>query len=359
MPILASVGTALPPYEFKQEETKEFARRIFNNTFKDLERLLKVFQSAEIEKRYFCKPLSWFEQHHSWEEKNALFIENALCLGTKAITSCLRKVKMLPSDIDIIIFVTSTGIATPSIDAYLYNLLAMKPDVIRIPLWGLGCAGGVSGIARARELALAYPESKILVCCVELAGFSFILNDRSKANLIATSLFADGAGAALIIGDKVKEDSFTVENEENRLPRILDSQSYIWSDSLDVMGWNVQNEGLMVIFSRDIPSLVTHSVKSQVENLIQGHQLTLEDISRYITHPGGMKVLKAYESALNLKPDALTLAKDVLRNHGNMSSGTILYILEKELNKTHNPGEYGIMLALGPGFSCEQVLLQW
>jgi len=358
MPILASIGTALPPYEFKQEETRDFARKIFSNAFKDLERLLKVFQSAEIEKRYFCKPLSWFEQQHSWEEKNALYIENALCLGAQAITNCLRKVKMLPSDIDIFIFVTSTGIATPSMDAYLYNLLGMKPSIIRMPLWGLGCAGGVSGISRARELATAYPESKILVCCVELAGFSFILNDYSKANLIATSLFADGAGAALIIGDKIKDLSYTEDNEK-RMPQILDSQSYLWSDSLDIMGWNVQNEGLMVVFSRDIPSLVTQSAKSQVESFIQGHQLTLKDISRYITHPGGMKVLKAYETALNLKPNDLAIARDVLKNHGNMSSATVFYILEKELNKRHNPDEYGIILALGPGFSCEQVLLQW
>jgi alkylresorcinol/alkylpyrone synthase len=356
MPILASIGTALPPYEVKQEESQEFARKFFKNAFKDLERLLKVFPSTQIDKRYFCVSRNWFEQKHSWEEKNNLFIENAICLSAEAIIFCLRKVNVKPSEIDIFIFVTSTGIATPSIDAYLFNLLAMKNGVIRLPLWGLGCAGGVSGIARARELALAYPESKILVCCVELCGLTFVFNDYSKANLIATSLFADGAAAALITGDKVKQLS---TSEYKRTPKILGSDSFLWPDTLEIMGWNIQNEGMMVIFSRNIPSLVTKKIRPQVEKFIKRYQLTLENISTYITHPGGTKVLQAYEMALNLKPDDLNLAKEVLRNHGNMSSCTILYILEKELKRYHNPGEYGLMLALGPGFSCEQVLLQW
>jgi len=356
MPVLASVGTALPPYEFKQEETREFARKIFKNAFKDLERLLNVFQSTEIKKRNFCMPMEWFEKEHTWEEKNALFIENAICLGATAINSCLRKVNLKPAEIDIIIFVSSTGIATPSIDAYLYNLLAMKTGLIRLPIWGLGCAGGVSGIARARELALAYPHAKILVCAVELCGLTFMHNDYSKANLIATSIFADGAAAALVLGDRVK---LADSPSYHKSPQILGSESHLWPNSLNVMGWSIQNEGMMVVFSRDIPSLVTQTVQSQIEHFLNNHQLSINDLSRFITHPGGTKVLEAYEQALGLKLDDLALAKEVLRNHGNMSSGTVLYILEKELKRSHLPGEYGIMLALGPGFSCEQVLLQW
>lgn len=356
MPVLAAIGTAIPAYETKQEQTRDFARKFFKDSFKDLERLLNVFQSTEIDKRYFCMPLDWFEKEHTWEEKNVLFIENAICLGGTAINTCLRKANIKPADIDIFIFVSSTGLATPSIDAYLYNLLAMKSGLIRLPIWGLGCAGGVSGIARARELALAYPESKILVCTVELCGLTFMHNDYTKANLIATSLFADGAAAALILGDKVKLPDVS---KENKSPQILGSQSYIWPDSLDVMGWSIQNEGLMVVFSRDIPLLVSQTVRAQIEQFISTYHLTLNDISRFITHPGGMKVLQAYEKALDLKADDLALAREVLRNHGNMSSSTILYILEKELKRSHKTDEYGIMLTLGPGFSCEQVLLQW
>jgi len=356
MPILASIGTAIPAYQIKQNETKEFAKRFFKDTFKDLDRLLNVFLSTEIEQRYFCTPMEWFEKEHTWEEKNTLFMENAICLGATAINTCLRKVNLKPSDIDIIIFVSSTGIATPSIDAYLYNLLDMKPNLIRIPIWGLGCAGGVSGIARARELALAYPYAKILVCTIELCGLTFMHNDYTKANLIATSLFADGAAAALILGDKAKLSDSPSCHES---PKILGSESYIWPDSLNVMGWSIKNEGMMVVFSRDIPTLVMKTVQPQIEYFLNFYQLSINDLSRFITHPGGTKVLQAYEQALNLKSDDLALARDVLRNHGNMSSCTVLYILEKELNRNHKQGEYGIMLALGPGFSCEQVLLQW
>lgn len=357
MPVLAAIGTALPPNKVSQKETKEFARNFFKDTFKDLERLLKVFQSTNIQKRYFCVSPEWFAREHTWEEKNALYIQNAIFLGAQAINNCLNKVNLTPADIDIIIFVSSTGLSTPSIDAYLFNLLKMKNKLIRIPLWGLGCAGGVSGIARARELALAYPESRILLCCVELCGLTFMHNDYTKANLIATSLFADGAAAALVLGDKATLDLYTVE--EKQAPQILGSQSYIWADSLDIMGWKVQNEGMMVVFSRDIPLLVSQTIKEQIEQFIGAYQLTLSDITRFITHPGGTKVLQVYEKALNLKSNDLALARDVLKNHGNMSSCTVLYILERELQNIHETGEYGIVLALGPGFSCEQVLLQW
>ncbi len=356
MPLIASIGTALPPYEIKQEETRNFARKLFKDSFHDLERLLKVFESTEIDKRYFCTPKEWFEKEHSWEEKNNLFIENALCLGAEAITDCLRKVNLKPAELDAFICVTSTGISTPSIDAYLYNLLGMKSGLIRLPIWGLGCAGGVSGIARGLDLALANPESKVLVCCIEICGLTFIFNDHSKANLIATSLFADGAAAALIIGDQV--NPLNVSAYE-RIPRILCSQSFTWPDTLGVMGWNVQKQGLMVIFSKDIPALIIKNMKPQVESFIHKRKLTPEDISRYITHPGGTKVLQAYEKALNLEVGALDLAKEVLKNHGNMSSCSVLYVLDKELKRKHEQDEYGLMLALGPGFSSEQVLIQW
>lgn len=356
MPVIISIGTATPPYEIGQEETREFAGKFFAHSFNDLERLLKVFQSTKIEKRAFCMPHEWFEKEHSWEEKNALFVQNAICLSAEAINNCLQQVNLKPSEIDIFLFITSTGISTPSIDAYLYNLLGMRANLIRLPIWGLGCAGGVSGIARGMELALAIPESKILVCCVELCGLTFVYNDRSKANLIATSLFADGAAAALIIGDQVKQSDL---RRPGFTPQIRSSQSFTWSDTLKIMGWDIRNNGMMVIFSKDIPSLVSKHIRPEVDSFLSKKNLTLGDISRYITHPGGIKVLQAYEKALDLKPDELDLPRQILKNHGNMSSCTVLYILKEEIKRNHRPGEYGLMLTLGPGFSCEQVLLQW
>ena len=243
MPFIASVGTALPPYEVGQAESKNFARQLFQDSFGDVERLLKVFESTRIEKRHFCMPPEWFAEEHSWEEKNNLFIENAICLGAEAISACLRKQDLKAADIDVMVYVNSTGIATPSIDAYLANLLGMKADLVRMPLWGLGCAGGAAGLARGFDLALAHPHRKIIVCCIELCGLTFVFNDRSKANFIAASLFADGAAAALIIGDEVMMNNET-------MPQILSSASFTWPDTLEVMGWHVQNEGMMVIFQR-------------------------------------------------------------------------------------------------------------
>lgn len=363
MPLIASVGTAVPPYEVRQSESQDYARKIFRDSFQDLERLLRVFESTQIERRYFCTPLKWFEKEHSWEEKNNLFIEKAICLGAEAITACLRKTKLKPVDIDAIIYVNSSGIATPSIDAYLSNLLSMKEEVIRLPIWGLGCAGGVAGIARGLDLALAHPRGKILVCCIELCGLTFVFNDRSKSNLIATSLFADGAAAALIVGDEVEQSRIFSERasgeQANFAPHILAAQSFTWPDTLGVMGWNVQKQGMTVIFSKDIPTLIMKNMRTQVERFTQNQNLSLKDISRFIMHPGGTKVLEAYENALNLAPDVLDSVKEVLKNHGNMSSCTVLYVLEKELQRQHQQGEYGIMLAVGPGFSCEQVMLRW
>jgi alkylresorcinol/alkylpyrone synthase len=366
MPVIASIGTANPPNGLPQDETKDYAGSLFKNSFSDIERLLKVFDSCEIDKRYFCKPREWFEKEHTWKEKNTAFIENAILLGTEAINTCLQKVNLTSSDIDIIVFITSTGVSTPSIDAHIYNILNMKPGLIRVPVWGLGCAGGVAGLARGRELATAYPNSRIIVCCVELCSLTFMYNDRSKANLIATSLFADGAAAVLILGDKLIQEHNNVPpgtiletGPDGRYPKIISSQSYTWNDSLDVMGWDVQNDGLMVIFSGSIPAIITQSIKPQVECFLHKNNLSPADITRYIAHPGGMKVLKAYEAALDIEPGQLDTARYILRNYGNMSSCTVYYVLEEELKKSHKHGEYGLVFAVGPGFSCEQVLIQW
>lgn len=353
MPVIASVGTARPPHRIEQEQSREFARKLFGDSFRDIDRLLQVFASANVSTRYFCTPLDWFGQPHSFAEKNALYIENAVRLGTEAVQKCLSQANLTPEDVDYLVFVSSTGVATPSIDAHLFNALGMRPDVKRVPLWGLGCAGGAAGLARGFDLAKAHPEARVVVCCLELCGLTFLFNDRSKSNLIATSLFADGAAAVLVMGKEAAAE----RNVQG--PRVLDSRSTIWPDSLDVMGWDLQEEGLKVIFSKDIPSIVTTKIRPQVESFLADHALQLSDLSRIVAHPGGMKVLQAYEEALDMPPERLRHARDVLREHGNMSSCTVLYVLQRELAEAHRPGEQGLLLALGPGFSSEQVLLRW
>jgi alkylresorcinol/alkylpyrone synthase len=353
MPIIVSAGTAVPPYRVDQDTSREFARNLFANSFRDIERLLTVFESAQVEKRHFCAPPSWFEQAHSFPEKNQMYIENGLKLSSEAIRNCLDQAGLAPTDPDILVFVSTTGVSTPSLDAMLFNELGLRQDIKRIPIWGLGCAGGASGLARGMELARAYPDAKIVVCCLELCGLTFLHNDRSKSNLIATSLFADGAAAVLIMGDGVAEKT------GHKGPRMLTAKSTIWPDSLDVMGWDLEEDGLKVIFSKDIPTLVANQIRPEVEAMLSEVGIALGDLDRFIAHPGGMKVLQAYQEALNLRKEMLDHSRDVLREHGNMSSCTVFFVLARELQESHNPGEYGLIMALGPGFSCEQVMVQW
>jgi alkylresorcinol/alkylpyrone synthase len=353
LPVITSIGTAVPPYIIRQEESREFARNLFADSFKDIDRLLTVFESAQIEQRHFCTPLDWFATTPSWEEKNRLYIENAVRLSAEAARRCLEKAGLTPQDIDMIVFVSSTGISTPTIDARLFNQLGLRSDIKRLPVWGLGCAGGAAGLARGFDLAKAHPQSKVLIIAIELCGLTFLNGDRSKSNLIAASLFADGAAAVLLYGDEAAAEAGI------QGPQVLGSRSNLWPDSLDVMGWDVQNAGLKVIFSKDIPTIVETKIRPVTEAFLSDWNLTLADITRVIAHPGGMKVLKAYEEALSLTPDALRHARDILRTHGNMSSCTVLFVLERELQDPHRKGEHGLLMALGPGFSSEQVLLKW
>ncbi|MGE5702853.1 MAG: type III polyketide synthase, partial [Clostridia bacterium] len=225
--------------------------------------------------------------------------------------------------------------------------------VTRIPLWGLGCAGGATGLSRACEYALAYPDAAVVLLCVELCGLTFIKKDLSKSNLVATSLFADGAAAVLIVGDQ-----FARKRGLHESPRFLARKTWTWYDSLDVMGWDVTESGLKVIFSQDIPTLVKQRMRSNVDALLGEQGLDLKKIEHFILHPGGPKVITAYEQALELTEHATQNSKDVLTHYGNMSSPTVLFVLEKSLRQRWTEQSYGLVGALGPGFSSELILLQ-
>jgi alkylresorcinol/alkylpyrone synthase len=361
MPKIVSVGTAIPPFQLKQQETLEFVRRLFSEKFKDIERLLTVFSNGQIESRNFVKDLAWFQQHHSFEEKNDAYIEAAVELGIQAINSCLQggtyiKEPIAYKEIDAIFYISTTGLATPSIEARIMNRLPFSPHTKRIPIWGLGCAGGASGLARAYEYCLAFPKAKVLVLCVELCSLTFQQNDYSKSNLIGTSLFADGVACTLVAGDEVDVRSFSVQEEH---PVILDTRSTLMPDSENVMGWDIKNEGLYVIFSRDIPSIVQNWCGGQVKAFLQQHHLTPHDICHFIAHPGGKKVLQAYREALAISPEMTEYSFDILKKYGNMSSATVLHVLHKFMKKGARKGEYGLITALGPGFSSELLLVKW
>lgn len=359
MPAIISIAKAVPPFEINQDQAIEFARELFSERFKDIERLLQAFQNGQIEKRHFVKGIEWFKENRSFEEKNNAYIEAAVSLGRDAIVNCLCNQTFLSrevqcEEIDAIFFISTTGIATPSIDARIMNLLPFHLHTKRIPIWGLGCAGGAAGLSRAYEYCLAFPSAKVLVVSVELCSLTFQRNDLSKSNLIGTSLFADGVACALVCGDNVQGIS-----KKNTFPTILNTQSTLMPDSLDVMGWEIKNSGLFVVFSRDIPSIIESWLKPNASTFLMENNLDLKEIDYFIAHPGGKKVIDAYIQSLDLPASMTEVSLDVLKNYGNMSSATIFYVLEQFMELEVDKGSYGLCTALGPGFSSEMLLLRW
>jgi alkylresorcinol/alkylpyrone synthase len=343
-PHLISLATAVPPHALGQAEVAERARHLFaGRTAADLERLMPVFAHAGIIRRYSGVPLGWYEQPHGWAERNRLFLEIAPRLLERAARDALAKARLAPAEIDTVVVVTTTGIATPSLDAMLIGRLGLRADVRRLPIFGLGCAGGVLGLARAAELARAAPESRVLFLVVELCTLSFRKDDLSKSNIVATALFGDGAAAAVLACRGVG-------------PALGAAGEYTWPDSLDIMGWEMAEDGLKAVFSRDIPALVRRHMRDVSGAFLDRHGLTLGDIDRFVCHPGGAKVVAALEEAFRLPAGALADARAVLGDYGNMSAASVLFVLERALS-ADAPGRW-LMTSLGPGFTAGFLVLE-
>lgn len=351
MAFIRKVVTENAPYRVNQEEIVDVVRNLFGDHYDDIERLLRVFGNGQIESRYFAAPLDWFEGEHGLEEKNNLYIEEAVRMGSRAVNRCLEEAGVDKGEIDAFIFVSSSGMATPTIDARIMNVLGMPSHIKRMPLWGLGCAGGASGLSRAHDYCRAFPEAKVLVLCLELCSLTFQRSDTSKSNLIGTSLFADGAACALVTGEKA------MSPEAGFL--IRDTQSTLMTDSEDVMGWDVKNEGLHVVFSRDIPQIIEKWLKPNVDMFLDKLEKAPGDITHFVAHPGGKKVLKAYEKSLGISSEKTDVSRNVLASFGNMSSPTVLYVLKEFMEKQPALGEEGLLTALGPGFSSEMLWIEW
>ena len=258
-----------------------------------------------------------------------------------------------PSEVDAIFFISSSGISTPSIEARIMNLIPFRDDTKRIPIWGLGCAGGAAGLSRAYEYCLAFPTANVLVLSVELCSLTFQKDDYSKSNLVGASLFSDGVACALVAGSQstVKANKPT--------PKIIATTSKLMPNSENVMGWDVKNSGLHVVFSKSIPSIITKWLGPFVHEFLSSNELNKDDIAHFVAHPGGKKVLEAYEEALGFDHTKTDISRDILRVNGNMSSPTILYVLQRFMENEPVSGEYGLMAALGPGFCGELLLLKW
>ena len=342
---LAALATAWPPYTLRQEDVAANGAELFATTHGGFERLAPIYRNALIETRHSCVPLDWYLKPHSFGERNALFLDNAVALIAEAASKALDEAGLAADQIDAIVTVCSTGVATPSLEARLMQVMPFRPDVRRLPIFGLGCAGGVIGLARATEMARAYPESRVLLLVVELCALTFRYQDRSKSNLVATALFGDGAAAAIVS---------CRDNVEG--PRLGPSHEHTWPDSLDVMGWDVADDGLKVVFSRDIPTLVRDDFRPIALAFLSRNGLTPDDVGGFVCHPGGAKVIDALESCFALDPGSLIHTRNVLRDHGNMSAATVLFVLKAALDD----GAQGpqLLTTLGPGFTTALMLVQ-
>ncbi|TQR18021.1 type III polyketide synthase [Psychrobacillus vulpis] len=358
MPKIASISTYNPPFALEQQNIERLTKELFQDKIDQLDRLLKVFENGDIETRYFCVPMEWHKTTHDFEERNNLYIELATKYSVEVIKSCLESPIFLeksfsPEEIDAIIFISSTGISTPSIDARVMNQLPFSDRLKRIPIWGLGCAGGAAGISRAFDYCKAHPTAKVLVVCVELCSLTFQPNDFSKSNLIGASLFADGSACVLVCGDEVP-----LINKKS-IPSIINTASKWMPNSENVMGWNVKSDGLHVVFSKSIPSVISTWLGPFIDEFLSEEQLMKNQITNFIAHPGGKKVLEAYEQTLQLEPNKTAISREVLKKHGNMSSPTVLYVLEQFMLQENSKQDIGLLVALGPGFCGEAVLLKW
>jgi alkylresorcinol/alkylpyrone synthase len=334
-PRLLSLATAVPPHTVPQDLVVENAMRLFDRDRSEIRRMLPVFGNAGIENRHCCVPGEWFLAPHGWVERTQLFVDNAVELLADAARRCVASAGLALADVDGVVAVSTTGITTPSLDALLIERLGLRPDVRRLPVFGLGCAGGVIGLSHAATMAQAIP-GRVLFLVVELCALTFRFGDNSQSNIVASALFGDGAAAALI-------------GAEGEGPRIGAAGLHTWPRSLDVMGWRVEEDGLGVLFSRDIPSLVRTAYRAALDGFLRRLGLRLADFAGMICHPGGTKVIEALEEAFELPAGRLGDAREVLRRYGNMSAVTVLFVLERML-KQGLAGRY-LMSALGPGFT--------
>lgn len=341
---LLSLSTSVPPHIFLQKDVLSAAWDVFGSRFPDYERFASIFANTGIIKRHGVKPFDWYLTQRGWPERTAAFLEGAEALFVEAAGKALADAALTPADIDTIVTVSSTGIATPSLEARVARRMGFRPDVSRVPVFGLGCAGGVSGLSIASRLAQARPGTNVLMVAVELCSLALRLDELTKANIVATSLFADGA-AALVLRAGDGGDTLVEAVGE-----------HLWPDTLGIMGWNIDPLGFGVIFRRTIPDFVTAEFKPALTQILARMDRRIEDYDRFICHPGGAKVIDAIETALSLFQGTLEHERDVIADYGNMSAPTVLFVLERSLAK--GLPQRSLLTALGPGFTASCVSLR-
>ena len=343
-PKLLAVATAVPPFCLEQSDVAAAAHRGFADRFESFRALSRVFVSSGILRRYAVRPLEWYFEPLGWPERNQAYLDGATQLFIDAASKALDVAGLRSSDVDTVVTVSSTGIATPSLEARAAQQMGFRSDIERVPVFGLGCAGGVTGLGIASRLAQSRPGSVVLVVAVELCTLSFRLDELTKANIVATALFGDGAAACVL------------RTGETGIAEIEMSGQHTWPHTLDIMGWSVDPQGLGVIFDRAIPPFAEANMAPAISGILARGGLTLQDFDRLAFHPGGKKVVQALERAFSLAAGTLDHERDILANYSNMSAPTALFVLERLIQETLP--ERTLLTAMGPGFTTSCIALR-
>ena len=353
-PRLVGVGTAFPPYYYSQQEIIDAAKELWTDNQRAAALAERMFKRVLVGGRHLSLPLDRYLQTSTFAERNDAFIDMATDVGAQAVRAALAHAQLAPSAIDAIFFTTVTGIAVPSIDARLINRLGLRSDITRTPLFGLGCLAGAAGIARMADYLRAYPKRTAMLVSIELCSLTLQPQDLSVANMVASGLFGDGAAAIIAQGAACKRAP------ASKMPQVIASCSSFYPNSEEVMGWRVGEQGFQIQLSAEVPATTRDKVVPDIHQFLADHSLNVTDIDHWICHPGGPKVLEALAQALSLDDEALRDTWESLREHGNMSSTSVLVVFERTLaRKQPRPGERGLVLAMGPGFCAELVLVQW
>ncbi|MDO5710556.1 MAG: 3-oxoacyl-[acyl-carrier-protein] synthase III C-terminal domain-containing protein [Micrococcales bacterium] len=350
MTTLAGVHAVLPPHRYTQAELTAAFNKVCLGLDGNEALLARLHDNARVSSRHLVLPVEQYAALADFKESNDLFIAHAVQLGAAALTGALSRVGISPDEVDVVISTTITGIAVPSIEARIAQVVGLRPDVKRVPLFGLGCVAGVAGIARLHDYLVGHPDEVGALVSVELCSLTVQPDDHSVANLVASGLFGDGAAAVVAVGANRSEPG----------PRVRDSRSHLYPDSERVMGWDVGSGGLKIVLDAQVPSIVQQYLGHDIRSFLAANSLQVEDVDAWVSHPGGPKVIEAIEAELGLAGDPLELTWRSLDQIGNLSSSSVLHVLRDTLDKrTLTPGTPGMMMAMGPGFCSELVLLEW
>jgi len=343
---LLSLATAVPGTILPQSEAKAFVRRLFGARTSRFDKLEPVFDNAGIVKRHIVRPPAWYEQDHGWRERNQVYLEAAEALYEECAAKALAAAGVAPEEVDALVTVSTTGIATPSLEARVAGRMGFRSDAERVPIFGLGCAGGVGGLAIAARLAAGVPGKTILFVTIETCSISIRLDKPSRANIVATALFGDGAAACVLRSGG---------DEGAGIASVGAGGEMLWPETLGIMGWDVEDPGLGVIFDRSIPPFLAENMAEAAGQIAAKSGVAPGEIDRFTCHPGGAKVITALEQSLGVGQGALDHEREVLRDYGNMSAPTVLFVLDRVIQA--GMPERVMLLALGPGFTASGLLL--